>query len=79
MNVRIHFFGMIAEAVNRNTLIIEDYKGETIVDLKRDLLDQYPELGNFTFQIALNQSIASDSEKLSADNEVAILPPFAGG
>ena len=79
MNVRIHFFGMIAEATSRKTLIIDNYLGTSIKDVKKDLFLQFPELSSYSFQVALNKVIVDENEMLLADNEIAILPPFAGG
>jgi molybdopterin synthase sulfur carrier subunit len=74
MKVRILFFGMIAEALETNVYSIENYHGQTIADLETHLKERYPRLNDFTYQIALNHNAG-----LQAVNEVAILPPFAGG
>ncbi len=79
MNVRIHFFGMIGEAVKSSHEVIDNYEGRTIGDLEDHLLNQYPQLNNFTYQIALDRKIANRDVALQSENEVAILPPFAGG
>ncbi len=79
MNVRILFFGMIAEAVKSSQFVIENYQGKTVGDLEDELIEKFPQLTDFTYQIALNQSTVDRSATLSTENEVAILPPFAGG
>jgi molybdopterin synthase sulfur carrier subunit len=79
MKVRILFFGMIAEALETNVYSIENYHGQTIADLETHLKERYPRLNDFTYQIALNQVAVNHNAGLQAVNEVAILPPFAGG
>ena len=79
MKVRVLFFGMIAEALESSVYSIENYGGNTIGELEADLLARYPLLGEFTYQIALNQKTVDKSETLKTENEIAILPPFAGG
>ncbi len=79
MNVRVHFFGMIAEAVNSSIYILEDYEGTTLGDLEKDLLARYPQLKQFNYQVALDRKLANSEAQLMPHNEVAILPPFAGG
>ena len=79
MNVRVHFFGMIAEALNSSLHIMENYEGLTIGDVERDLLALYPQLEKFSYQVALDRKLVHRSTPLLIDNEIAILPPFAGG
>ena len=79
MNVNIHFFGMIAEAINSSFLLIENYEGTTLGDLKKDLLAIFPQLERYNFQMALDKKLASPQTQLKPVSEVAILPPFAGG
>jgi molybdopterin converting factor small subunit len=55
MKVRIHFFGMIAEAVKSSLEVIDHYEGKTIGELEDYLEGQYPQLKNFTYQIALGK------------------------
>jgi molybdopterin synthase sulfur carrier subunit len=79
MTIRIHFFGMIAEALNCSTHDIENYEKHTLGELEQDLLKHFPELARFSYQLALNQEIAGADARLAAVNEIGILPPFAGG
>lgn len=79
MNVRVLFFGMIAEAVKSNVLVLENFSGQTIGELEDYLLNKYPQLNDFTYQIALNQTAVGRTAELQQVSEVALLPPFAGG
>ena len=79
MMIRIHFFGMIAEALQCTTHVIEDYDKQTIGELEQDVLHAFPGLDKYTYQIALNKKLVSTSAAFNQDCEVAFLPPFAGG
>ena len=79
MNVRIHFFGLVAEAVNSSVHIIEHYEGQTMADLEDDLKAMFPALNRLSYQMALDKKLVDLNTPLMPDNEVAILPPFAGG
>ena len=69
---------MITEWAGTDSGTIE-VDGSTIQDLKSALMRSIPQLETITFQIAVNQSIASNETELNENDEVAVLPPFAGG
>ena len=79
MTIRIHFFGMIAEALNCTLHVIEGYEKRTLGELEQDVLKAFPELSKFSYQLALNKKIAPTTALLNSESEVAVLPPFAGG
>jgi sulfur-carrier protein len=78
MKIRVKYLGMVAEWAGAKTKTL-DLTGTTIADLNNQLLETIPELRNITFQIAVNQSVASMETELNENDEVAVLPPFAGG
>ncbi|MFT4525921.1 MAG: molybdopterin synthase sulfur carrier subunit [Bacteroidia bacterium] len=78
MKIKIKYFGMIAEWTDASTESFET-TGNTVGDLAVQLQEVVPELGKISFQIAVNQSIASQEMELNENDEVAVLPPFAGG
>jgi molybdopterin converting factor small subunit len=53
----------------------------TIADLRRRLAANYPRLGSLLERsaLAVENEFATDSLPLSADAEVALLPPVSGG
>jgi len=79
MNLQIHFFGMIAETLKKEQLIIDNYQGNTLGDVEEMLKDNFPELGGFTYKLALNKKMVNKETALEKENEIAVLPPFAGG
>ena len=77
MNIEIKYFGLIAEVTGRNSETIE-LSDTPISGLKEYLFTKYPVLQKKNFNIAQNQELVSD-EAMVSGQEIAILPPFAGG
>ncbi len=77
MKVKVLFFGILSEIAGCNEQLIKDVG--TVGDLKTLLSAQYPTFGNYQFQTSVNQIISKDSKKLGNNDEIALLPPFAGG
>lgn len=78
MKLNIKYFGMIAEWVGSAGQLVE-CRGSTVGELKKQLENQYPKLSGISYQVAVNQKMASSEIVLSEQDELALLPPFAGG
>lgn len=74
----IKYFGKIAELTNVAT---EQWpvSNKTVADFKDSLMDKYPQLANETINIAVNLRVESGDFRLNDSDEIAIMPPFAGG
>jgi len=48
-------------------------------DLTTYFIQQYPVLKNKSFKIAVNQQMATNNTVINENDEIALLPPFAGG
>lgn len=79
MELRILYFGMIAEATNRTEEIISLPSGKNVNYLENLLRNKYKNLQSLSFKIAVDQKFSSDDTLLSTQNEIALLPPFSGG
>lgn len=77
MKVRFTYFGMIAESLNKSeeTLFLPENK----TNVKEFMISVYPELRNMTFSIAINQELRDTRVVGENIDEIALLPPFAGG
>ncbi|WP_296701849.1 MoaD/ThiS family protein [Algoriphagus sp.] len=77
--IQVKYFGVIAEAANRDSENIVE-ENVTLSKILSDLSSRY-NLGEYNFQIAVNRKIVSNysDEKLSNGDEIAFLPPFSGG
>jgi len=78
MILKLKYFGMIAEAIGKNDELF-NFSGETIADLDDMIINITPKLSSMNYKFAINQSIVEKNEKLNDNDEVALLPPFAGG
>jgi molybdopterin synthase sulfur carrier subunit len=77
MKVKVMFFGVLSEVTETG---IKFYEGADSVDqLKLRILDDYPEIFHYDFRISVNNEIINSDTKLSDGDEIALLPPFAGG
>jgi molybdopterin synthase sulfur carrier subunit len=79
MVVKVKYFGAIAEVTGVSEEVLElEAVDSSVQKLSAFCLQKYPQIGNLSFQIAVNQKISINTE-LSDNDEVAFLPPFAGG
>lgn len=77
MKINVLFFGILTDIIKSSSLEIEDV--ENIRQLKSWLWKNYPKTKDMDFQIALNKNIVDGKFELKDGDEVALLPPFAGG
>ncbi len=78
MTLIIKYFGMTAEASGKSEEELLNHYS-TIQELREDLLVKYPDLGKMNFKIAVNQIMIGEDYDLIGNEEIALLPPFAGG
>jgi len=78
VTLTIKYFGMTAEASGKTE---ESFRSNysSIAELQKDIINKYPKLEKISFKIAANQTIVNDDYLLSENEEIALLPPFAGG
>lgn len=76
--IQVLLFGILAEASGKSSLQIKDK--DRLSDLQEAVLEQYPEIGKYKYRLAVNGSLQETTDlQLSDRDEVAFLPPFAGG
>ncbi len=80
-SVNALFFAAYRDLVGTESMVVELPSGATVADLVRELrgrgapFDALPEEP----AIAVNRTYAFPEEPLSSDDEVAFIPPVAGG
>lgn len=81
MQIHVHLFAAYREAVGAKTVSLEVPDGATPGDVWRTLAQQHERLGLFsqTVVCAVNGDYGSLNVPLQAGDEVAFLPPVAGG
>jgi molybdopterin synthase sulfur carrier subunit len=77
MEVKVLFFGVLAEVTG--TSIKHYHDVNTTDDLRIRITDDFPEIVHYNYRIALNNEIIEAEKSLRSGDEVAFLPPFAGG
>lgn len=77
MIINIKYFGLIAEITNCDQEDISFLK-RSVSEFLDLLYQKYPSLKNKDFQVAQNEELVS-KDALISGNELALLPPFAGG
>lgn len=76
-SITILLFGQMTEAAGTNKVQIPN-PGD-LEGVKQALFSLFPELEKHLFKIAVNQELVSGNPAIGADDEIAFLPPFAGG
>lgn len=77
MVVKVLFFGILSEVTGNCCKHYLDVR--SIDDLKLRIQDDFPEIVHYNFRISLNNEIINDNPSLNDGDEVAFMPPFAGG
>lgn len=78
MKVTVKYFGLVAEAAEKSEEVLEFNRALTASELKVQCLNGLEIADKESVQIAVNQNL-DDTITLKDGDEVALLPPFAGG
>ena len=70
-------FGMIAEKLPEQELKFP--KKKDTEELLNSLYNEYPDLKELDFSLAVNQQLIQQNTSLEGNEEIALLPPFSGG
>lgn len=80
MTITLKYFGLIAEVTQKKEEMLPlDETTNSITLLQSKLEGIYPELQNVHYTFAVNQTMATAITKVANQDEIALLPPFAGG
>ncbi len=77
MELEILTFGQISDIIGKSTFKIS-YINNT-QDLIENLTNEFPELKNTRYIVAVNKHIVHQNIQLNPGDVVALLPPFSGG
>jgi molybdopterin synthase sulfur carrier subunit len=75
--IKVLAFGMLAEKIQTQSLELEGIPTTDV--LKGYLYQQYPELKEVKFSIAVNRKQVTTNTPIPNEAEIALLPPFSGG
>ena len=76
MQVKVLFFGQLKDMVQTGQVQLEGVR--TTGEVQAELFIKFPDLADCSFQIATNHELNSNKD-LEEGDELALLPPFAGG
>ena len=77
MKTDILFFGILAEVVGTDLISMEGQPD--LEHLKKTVLHDFPDIGNYRYRVSVNRVLTDKNCTLNDGDEVAFLPPFAGG
>ena len=78
MKVNVKYFGVIAESAGKSIEVLELEQGSSVKELKDLQIKKYKIQDAASVQVAVNRDLNNEVELKDGD-EVAFLPPFAGG
>ncbi len=74
--MKVLLFGMIAEKAGKAEVEMDS---ESTHALKRELEQRIPGLDRMSYALAVDRRVVHTDVPLSGKEEIALLPPFAGG
>ena len=77
MKINVLFFGILSEVTGKSTLELDDI--ENLRALKSYLWKTYPGIKDMDFRFAVNKEIIDGKIEFKNGDDIALLPPFAGG
>ncbi len=77
MKVSILFFGRLIDKTGKDKLEVEDFSN--LNDVLNYLKTNFPALSDEVFKVAVNQNFVDENISLNSGDEIALMPPFAGG
>ena len=81
MNVRLLYFAVLRDITGRSEADVSLTAGTRAGDVWQSLREQYPQLADYRKppMIAVNESYAAPETILREGDELAFIPPVAGG
>lgn len=74
--MKVLLFGSLAEQAGADVVEVE---AASLEALRTALESHIPEIGSMSYAIAVDRTIVQDDRPLLGHEEIAVLPPFAGG
>lgn len=76
MKIELKTYGKIKDLIADQSY---NLSGNKVKDLVDELRNKYPQLPEMIYSIAVNNVVVNENETLQFNDEVCLLPPFAGG
>ncbi len=80
-SVSIKLFASLRQAMNSDEIQIDLDKEITVLQMKTILFENFPNLekSNIPFYVAVNHKYVTDSDVITTNDEIALIPPVSGG
>ena len=75
-SVTVLFYGFLQA---RTGVAKAEFPVSALADLRQAVRARYPEIGDHVYSVAVNGVVVREPQTLVPGDEVAFLPPFAGG
>lgn len=79
MKIKVKYFGILAEKTQCENQQIKVDVAMRLDEFHHVLLQHHPVLRSSDYILSYNQKISEGTEVLEEGDEIALLPPFAGG
>ena len=81
MNVRVRLFAVAKQLAGQDSIILQLPEGSTLGQLRERLAAEVPQIAGVLPHIlfAVGSEYAHDAAVISADSDVACIPPVSGG
>ena len=79
--IRVLVFARLRELVGRDVVSLELPLPCTVGDVRTTMIEEFPEIEPLLSRsrVAINDEFAPDAAAVTADDEIAIIPPVSGG
>ena len=77
MVVKVLFFGVLSDITKTMSINIENKKDTD--ELIKYIETKYPEIKKYKYKVSVNRNFIAENIVLNNKDEIALLPPFAGG
>lgn len=77
MGIKVLLFGQLTDITKTSELHFS--KPSSTQELIQELAEQFPNLVNANYRIAINKKLVQGNAMLADGDVVALLPPFSGG
>ena len=80
VTIQLLSFGIISEIIDPDLNEIQFEQELSVQEFKEALMHFFPELKNHSnFTIAINETYAQEDESIKDGDQIALIPPVAGG
>ena len=77
MRITIRPFGILKEIIKNEGINLSNVPD--VITLQNILNEEYPKINKFYYVLSVNNEIVDENYRFSNNDEVALIPPFAGG